>query len=67
MQLKKCVFKELRRMPLEQDQNLVSQKLFESLGYRLEKHLEIFQEMHYMSGSKDGKWLMISVILSVKK
>ena len=42
-------------MPLEQDQNLASQKLFESLGYRLEKHLEIFQEMHYMSGSKDGK------------
>lgn len=48
------LFNELLRMPLE-DQNLASQKLFESLGYRLEKHLEIFQEMHYMSGSKDGK------------
>ncbi|CAK9116778.1 unnamed protein product [Durusdinium trenchii] len=29
------------------DENVASQKLFESLGYVLEKHVEVFQEIHY--------------------
>ena len=44
-----------------QEQNVESQKLFEGLGYRLEKHVEIFQEIHYMQDSQDVQQLRLCV------
>ena len=44
-----------QKLTWNQEQNDASLKLFESLGYRFEKRVEIFQEIHYMPDAKRTK------------